>query len=102
MSAVSLDHLVSGGQQSFRDCKAERLGGLHVDDQFERGRLHDWKVGGLGAFEDLTRVGANLMIRVREFGSVAHQPASFNQLAVGKGRSDSVARRESGKLNAPA
>jgi hypothetical protein len=36
-----LDHFVGGGQQRFRDGKAERLAGLEVDDQFDfRGLLH--------------------------------------------------------------
>jgi hypothetical protein len=39
--AVSLDHLVSGGQKRFGDGEAERLGGLEVDDQIELGRLLD-------------------------------------------------------------
>jgi hypothetical protein len=30
-----LDHLVSGGQQRFRDGEAERFGGLEVDDKFD-------------------------------------------------------------------
>jgi hypothetical protein len=34
-----LDHLVPGCQQCFRDGKAERLGGLKVDHQFELVRL---------------------------------------------------------------
>jgi hypothetical protein len=34
-----LDHLVRDGQQRFGDGKAERLGGLHVDDEFELSRL---------------------------------------------------------------
>ena len=45
----SLNHLVGGGEQRFRDGEAERFGGLQIDYQFELGRLHDWQVGGLGA-----------------------------------------------------
>jgi hypothetical protein len=33
-----------------RNLDAERLGGFHVDDQIELGRLLDRDVGGLGAF----------------------------------------------------
>jgi hypothetical protein len=40
-----LDHLVSGGQQRFRDGQAERLGGLEVDDEFEFGRPNDRQLG---------------------------------------------------------
>jgi hypothetical protein len=36
-----LDHLVGGGQQRFRDGKAERLGGLLIDGELKLGRLHD-------------------------------------------------------------
>jgi hypothetical protein len=32
MLAASLNNLISGGQQRFRDGEAERLGGLEVDD----------------------------------------------------------------------
>jgi hypothetical protein len=35
MSGGSLDHLVSSGQQRFRDGEAEGLGGLQVDDHLE-------------------------------------------------------------------
>src|SRR6516162_10248720 len=45
MTAFSLDHLISGGQQRFRDGEAERLGGLEVDDQFELGGLLHRQIG---------------------------------------------------------
>jgi hypothetical protein len=47
-----LDHLVGGGQQRFRDGKAERLGGFEVDHQFELGRLLNRQIGGASALED--------------------------------------------------
>ena len=41
MSAASLNHLVGGGQQRFRDGEAKGPGGLEVDDKTELGwRLH--------------------------------------------------------------
>jgi hypothetical protein len=52
LAVVSFDHLVGSGQQGFRDGDAERLGGLHVDHQFELCRLLNGQVGRLGAFED--------------------------------------------------
>ena len=55
--ANSFDHLVSAGEQRRRDCKAERGGGLQIDDQLEFCRQLDRQVGGPGTFENgATRV----------------------------------------------
>jgi hypothetical protein len=48
-----LDDLVRPLQQRLRDCEAERLGGLEVDDKLELRWLFDGKIGGLGALQDL-------------------------------------------------
>ena len=53
---VSLDHLVGAGEDRGRHGKAERFGGLEIDDQLEPGRLLDQKIGRLGAVEDLSSV----------------------------------------------
>ena len=44
--ASLLDHLVRGRQQRFRNAKAERLGGLEIDDEFELSRLPHRQIGG--------------------------------------------------------
>jgi hypothetical protein len=48
-----------------RYLNAKRSGRLQVDDEFEFGGLHDGKVGGLRALENLTSVEADLTPRVR-------------------------------------
>jgi hypothetical protein len=63
--------------------EAEHRGGLGVDDQLELARLHNWQVGGLSALEDAPSIGAGLAPRIRNVGSVAHQPAGFGKVACG-------------------
>jgi hypothetical protein len=55
-----LNYLVRGGQQRFRDGKAERFGGLEVNDQFQLGRLLNWQIGWFLAFENAPGIDANL------------------------------------------
>jgi hypothetical protein len=44
--------MLPGLCQSIRRVETKGLGGLEVDDELEAGRLHDWQVGGFGAFEN--------------------------------------------------
>jgi hypothetical protein len=55
-----LDHRVGAREERRRHGEAERPGGLQVDDDIEFGRLQHRQVGGLGALEDSTGVGADL------------------------------------------
>ena len=53
---------------------------LAIDDQLELGRLHDRQVRRLRALEDAAGIDADLTPRVRNVGSVAHQPAGFGEV----------------------
>src|SRR5204863_6091452 len=56
------DHLVGAGEQRLRHGEAERLGGLHIDDELELGRLLDGQVGRLRPREDLSSVTKPLLL----------------------------------------
>jgi hypothetical protein len=49
---ASFNHLVSAGEQRWRDFKAERLRRLKVDHKLVLGRCLDRQVSGLLALED--------------------------------------------------
>jgi hypothetical protein len=50
-STNSFDHIVGAAKYWKRDGKAERLGCLEIDDQFDLCRLFDRNVGGLRALQ---------------------------------------------------
>jgi hypothetical protein len=58
------DHLVGEREQRGWHFEAERFRGLEVDHQLELGRLHNWQVGWLLAFENATDVDADLTERI--------------------------------------
>jgi hypothetical protein len=58
-SPALLDNLVGAGEERLRHGEAERVGCVQIDDQLEGRRLLDRHLGGLGAFEDLSRVSAD-------------------------------------------
>jgi ribosomal protein L27 len=92
------DHLVGSPEQRDREGEAERLGGLHVDNQFDpRGLLHR-QVGGLLTLENAAGIGADQSVRVQATAAVAHQAAGRGERAILVDRGHSVAERRWGEL----
>src|SRR5262249_54909435 len=85
-STPSFNHLVGKQLDRVGHLDAERPGRLQVDDEFEFGGLQDRQVGGLRTVENLTGVGADLMIHVPSIGPIAHQQARFGHLTAGATR----------------
>src|ERR1700738_230452 len=79
---LSVDDFVGEREERGRDGEAERLGGLEVDHQLERDRLHDGKIGSLGAFENPARIDAGLLIGDGPVRSVTDQSTGGGELAV--------------------
>jgi hypothetical protein len=73
---------------------AQRLGRLHVNDQFDLRGLHHGQVGGLLALEDAAGIHAGLAQRIPQACPVAHQAALQWKIAQGENRRKSMARRE--------
>src|SRR6267142_1754837 len=81
MRTRSFDDLVGAGEDRWRDREAERLGGVEIDDQLEPRWLLYRQIGGHGALEDLSGVGAEQAIHAREARPVADQAAGHDALA---------------------
>ena len=71
-SLYLFDHFVSKGNQPRRHLDAKRSRCLQIDDEFEFGRLQHGEFSGLGAFENVAGIDADLMKHVREVGPIAH------------------------------
>ena len=56
--ALLFDHLVGAAEQRLRNCEAEHLGGLQINDHLDFRGLLNWQVGGLLTLENLTGVEA--------------------------------------------
>src|ERR1035441_5754424 len=91
------DHLVGDGEHARRYGEAERLSGRAVDDELEFGRLQHRQVGGFRALEDAAGIDADLMKRIREVGSVAHQSTGLNIITNRISRRNSFARCQGDK-----
>src|SRR5216683_6321581 len=98
---VSFDHLVGLGEDRWRDGEAERLRSLEIDDQLERGRLHDWQVGRLGALEDLPGINSDLATDSRDARPIADQAAGRGVFTELIDRRNGMACRQRHDLLAP-
>src|SRR5262245_27721076 len=76
--AVSFDYLVGAGEERRRHFEAERLGGFSVDHQLEFGRLLDWKIGRLCAFEDFVDVAGGAVNQVGCICPIGDESARFH------------------------
>src|SRR4051812_45631753 len=59
-----------------RDAQAERLRCLQIDREVEHGRLLDWNLAGLRAFDDLVHERRRAMVQVVAIRSVAEELAT--------------------------
>src|SRR5262245_53319753 len=65
-SAISFDHLVGTGEKRWRHGKAQRLGGLEIDDQLVLFWRLDRQIGRLLALEDTIDIASRLAVLVDE------------------------------------
>src|SRR5271169_2886044 len=101
-TASLFDHLVGDGEHACRNGEAERLSGRAVDDELEFCRLQHRQVGRLRALEDAAGIDADLMKRIREVGSVAHQSTGLNIIPNRISSRNPFARCQGDKLCAAA
>ena len=97
-TASLFDQFVGAAEKRQRHGKAERLGGLEIDDQLDVGGLLHRQIRGLLALENAAGVDAGKTERVRITASVAHQAASRRELAEMRNRGHGVADRHRGEL----
>src|SRR5262245_52036603 len=77
-----LDNLVGGGQQCLGDGEAEGFSGLEVDDKLEPCRPIHRQIAGLLTAQNAAGIVAELAIKLRDVGPVAHQSAGVGKVTL--------------------
>jgi len=98
LAVRSLDHLIGGRQQRFRDGEPERFGGLEVDDKLNFCGLLHRQIGRFVAFENAPGIYANLVVVISDAAAIAHQAAGQGELAVCVDRGQRMASRQRREL----
>src|SRR5439155_7034982 len=98
-AGLSFNHLVRAAKERKREGEAERLSGLHVDDQLDPGGLLNRQVGRLSAFENPADILADDDIHAT--AAIAHEAAGFDGSAILVYRRHSIASRQCDKLICP-
>ena len=93
-SHLLLDYLVRGGQQRFRDGKAECFGGLEVENHFVLGRGLHWEVGRFLTFENAIDIAGGAPTVVNNVRPVGNQTAGADELAPVENRGQFVPGRK--------
>jgi hypothetical protein len=86
----SADDLVGLEKQCRGQRGPERLGGLEVDDELERGGLLDGEVSRLGPFEEFVHVRGEALSPLGTIGPIAHEPTRLDKRTVVEDRRQPV------------
>src|SRR5262250_1188786 len=81
ISLCSPDDLVGPDEDGLRDRQTERLGGLHVDDQFELRRLLDGDLTRPSAFQDLVYKNGSALVDLGKVGAIGDKRSGFREWA---------------------
>src|SRR5262245_55114429 len=74
-------HPTSGaGEQRREDSKAERLGGLEIDDQFELSGKLNRQIARFGSLQDLVHISGSASIALTDVDPVVHQTSVLDML----------------------